>query len=80
MCFKKRIRWALKPTNIEERMIKMNALKETVEKLRETGSIGLEDFRSLKIKDVEVLTEEIKQWCLYGNGKPEKLGKKHKEH
>ena len=58
----------------------MNALKETVEKLRETGSIGLEDFRSLKIKDVEVLTEEIKQWCLYGNGKPEKLGKKHKEH
>jgi hypothetical protein len=80
MCFKKRIRWALKPTNIEERMIKMNTLKETVEKLRETGSIGLEDFRSLKMKDVEVLTEEIKQWCLYGNGKPEKLGKKHKEH
>jgi hypothetical protein len=80
MCFKKRIRWALKPTNIEERMIKMSALKETVEKLRETGSIGLEDFRSLKMKDVEVLTEEIKQWCLYGNGKPEKLGKKHKEH
>ncbi len=61
-------------------MIKMSALKETVEKLRETGSIGLEDFRSLKMKDVEVLTEEIKQWCLYGNGKPEKLGKKHKEH
>ena len=61
-------------------MIKMNALKETVEKLRETGSIGLEDFRSLKMKDVEVLTEEIKQWCLYGNGKPEKLGKKHKDH
>ena len=58
----------------------MNALKETVEKLRETGSIGLEDFRSLKMKDVEVLTEEIKQWCLYGNGKPEKLGKKHKDH
>jgi len=61
-------------------MIKMNALKETVEKLKETGSIGLEDFRSLKMKDVEVLTEEIKQWCLYGNGKPEKLGKKHKDH
>ena len=57
----------------------MNALKETVEKLRETGYIGLEDFRNLQMKDVEVLTEEIKQWCLYGNGKPEKLGKKHKE-
>jgi hypothetical protein len=58
----------------------MSALNETVEKLKQTGSIGLEDFRSLKMKDVEVLTEEIKQWCLYGNGKPEKLGKKHKEH
>ena len=58
----------------------MSALNETVEKLKQTGSIGLEDFRSLKMKDVEVLTEEIKQWCPYGNGKPEKLGKKHKEH
>jgi hypothetical protein len=58
----------------------MSALNETVEKLKQTGSIGLEDFRSLKMRDVEVLTEEIKQWCLYGNGKPEKLGKKHKEH
>jgi hypothetical protein len=58
----------------------MSALNETVEKLKQTGSIGLEDFRSLKMNDVEALTEEIKQWCLYGNGKPEKLGKKHKEH
>ena len=58
---------------------KMSRLKEAIEKLRQTGSIGLEDFRNLKMKDVEHLTEEIKQWCLYGNGKPEKLGKKHKE-
>jgi hypothetical protein len=58
----------------------MKALQEALEKLREAGSIGLEDFRSLKMKDVEHLTEEIKQWCLYGNGNPEKLGKKHKEH
>jgi len=58
----------------------MKKLQEALEKLRQTGSIGLEDFRSLKMKDVEHLTEEIKQWCLYGNGNPEKLGKKHKEH
>jgi len=58
----------------------MKALQEALEKLRQTGSIGLEDFRKLKMKDVEHLTEEIKQWCLYGNGNPEKLGKKHKEH
>jgi len=58
----------------------MKALQEALEKLRQTRSIGLEDFRKLKMKDVEHLTEEIKQWCLYGNGKVEKLGKKHKEH
>ncbi|QWD03761.1 hypothetical protein G6723_08700 [Polynucleobacter paneuropaeus] len=58
----------------------MKALKEALEKLRQTGSIGLEDFRNLKMKDIEQLTEEIKQWCLYGNGNPEKLGKKYKEH
>jgi len=58
----------------------MKALQEALEKLRQTGSIGLEDFKNLKMKDLEVLTEEIKEWCLYGNGKPEKLGKKHKEH
>ncbi|QWD16046.1 hypothetical protein G6702_08970 [Polynucleobacter paneuropaeus] len=57
----------------------MKALKEAIEKLRVTGSIGLEDFKNLKMKDLEVLTEEIKQWCLYGNGNPEKLGKKYKE-
>jgi Txe/YoeB family toxin of Txe-Axe toxin-antitoxin module len=57
----------------------MKALKEALEKLRQTGSIGLEDFRNLKMRDIEQLTEEIKQWCLYGNGNPEKLGKKYKE-
>lgn len=58
----------------------MNALNETVEKLKQTGTIGLEDFRNLKMKDVEALTEEIKQWCLYGNANPEKLGRTHQEH
>ena len=58
----------------------MKALQEALEKLRRTGSIGLEDFQNLKMKDVEHLTEEIKQWCLYGNGKAEKLGKNHQEH
>jgi hypothetical protein len=68
------------PLNLIRKGITMDALQETVEKLKETGVIGLEDFRSLKMKELEALTEEIKEWCLYGNGKPEKLGKKHKKH
>lgn len=59
--------------------IKMGALKEAIEKLRDTGTIGLMEFKALKIDDLETLAEEIKYWCLYGNGKPEKLGKKRKE-
>jgi hypothetical protein len=58
----------------------MNILKETIEKLKDSGTIGLVDLKSLKMSDLEQLSEEIKYWCLYGNGKPEKLGKKHKEH
>jgi len=54
----------------------VKALQEALEKLRQTGSIGLEDFKNLKMKD---FIKEIKRWCLYGNGKAEKLGKKHKE-
>ena len=58
----------------------MGALQETVEKLRETGSIGLTDLKSLRVDELEILSEEIQYWCLYGNSKPEKLGKKHKGH
>jgi hypothetical protein len=32
------------------------------------------------MRELEVLTEKIKKRYLYGNGKPKKLGKKHKEH
>ena len=58
----------------------MSALKETIEKLQKTGAVSLSDLKALKLKELEALSEEIQYWCLYGNGKPEKLGKKHKEH
>jgi len=58
----------------------MSALKETIEKLQKTGAVSLSDLKTLKLKQLEALSEEIQYWCLYGNGKPEKLGKKHKEH
>ena len=58
----------------------MKALQEALEKLQKTGTVSLSDLKALKLKDLEALSEEIKYWCLYGNGKPEKLGKKYKEH
>lgn len=59
---------------------KMSTLKATVEKLKKTGALDLSDFKSLKLDELDKLTEEIEYWCLYANGKPEKLGLKHKEH
>lgn len=57
----------------------MSALKEAIETMRKSGTITLSDLKFLKLKEQEALFEEIKYWCLYGNSKPEKLGKKHKE-
>jgi hypothetical protein len=57
----------------------MSALKEAIETMRKSGTISLSYVKALKLKEQEALFEEIKYWCLYGNGKPEKLGKKHKE-
>jgi hypothetical protein len=56
----------------------MSALKEAIETMRKSGTISLSDVKALKLKEQEALFEEIKYWCLYGNGKPEKLGKKNK--
>jgi hypothetical protein len=57
----------------------MSALKKAIETIQKSGAISLSDVKALKLKEQETLFEEIKYWCLYGNGKPEKLGKKHKE-
>jgi len=53
----------------------MSAPREAIEKLQKSGTISLFDLKVLKLKEQEALFEEIKYWCLYGNGKPEKLGK-----
>ena len=53
----------------------MDPLYQTIEKLRTTQSVDLTDFKSLSVAQLELLAEEIQYWCLYGNQKPEKLGK-----
>lgn len=58
----------------------MSNLKAAVKKLKETGALELNDFKSLKIDELEKLSEDIQYWCLYGNGMLEKLGKNHKDH
>jgi hypothetical protein len=57
----------------------MGSLDQTFQKLKETGAIDLQDFKLLNIDELERLSEEIQRWCLYGNGKTEKLGKKLKD-
>jgi hypothetical protein len=53
--------------------------EDAVKQLQESGAIGLVDLKSLSLDDLNELFEEIKVWCLYANGKPEKLPKESKK-
>lgn len=53
--------------------------EDAVKQLQETGSIGLTDLKNLSHDDLVELCEEIKVWCLYSNGKLDKLAKESKK-
>ena len=53
--------------------------EDAVKHLQESGSISLEDFKNLSYDDLNELLEEIKVWCLYANGKADKLPKESKK-
>jgi len=52
---------------------------DAVKQLQDSGSIGLQDFKNLSYEDLNELLEEIKVWCLYANGKADKLPKESKK-
>lgn len=49
--------------------------EDAVKQLQDTGLISLSDFKKLPYEDLVELVEEIKVWCLYANGKTDKLSK-----
>ncbi len=53
--------------------------EDAVKQLQESGGIGLDDLKNLPHDDLVELLEEIKVWCLYASGKPEKLPKESKK-
>ena len=53
--------------------------EDAVKQLQESEAISLQDFKNLPYGDLNELLEEIKVWCLYANGKPEKLPKESKK-
>lgn len=53
--------------------------EDAIKQLQDSGSISLEDFKNLSYDDLNELLEEIKVWCLYANGKAEKLPKESKK-
>ena len=53
--------------------------EDAVKQLQESGAIGLQDFKNLSYEDLNELLEEIKVWCLYANGKLDKLPKESKK-
>ena len=53
--------------------------EDAVKQLQESEAISLQDFKNLPYGDLNELLEEIKVWCLYATGKPEKLPKESKK-
>jgi len=53
--------------------------EDAVRQLQESGTISLNDFKNLPYEDLTELLEEIKVWCLYANGKADKLPKTKKD-
>jgi hypothetical protein len=53
--------------------------EDAVKQLQDSGSISLQDFKNLSYEDLNELLEEIKVWCLYANGKADKLPKESKK-
>lgn len=53
--------------------------EDAVKQLQESGAIGLQDLKNLSYEDLNELFEEIKVWCLYANGKLDKLPKESKK-
>lgn len=44
-----------------------------IQDAKQNGYLTLHDIQELSIFDLNCLCEEIKFWCVYGNGDPNKL-------
>ena len=66
------------PISIDKVMSKYQ-YEDAVKQLQDSGSISLADFKNLSYEDLNELLEEIKVWCLYENGKADKLPKESKK-
>ncbi len=53
--------------------------EDAILQLQKTGQITLADFKRLPYEELVELLEEIKVWCLYANGKLDKLPKESKK-
>ena len=53
--------------------------EDAILQLQASGIISLSDFKKLPYGELVELLEEIKVWCLYANGKLEKLPKESKK-
>ncbi len=67
------------PNQFQVKAMSEYRYEDAVKQLQESGAIGLVDLKNLPHEDLVELFEEIKVWCLYASGKPEKLPKESKK-
>jgi GTP-binding protein EngB required for normal cell division len=53
--------------------------EDAVKQLQESGAISLVDLKNLPHEELVEVLEEIKVWCLYADGKADKLPKESKK-
>jgi GTP-binding protein EngB required for normal cell division len=53
--------------------------EDAVKQLQESGGISLVDLKNLPHEELVEVLEEIKVWCLYADGKADKLPKESKK-
>lgn len=56
----------------------MSLLDDIFVNLIETGKLDLMECRELSCKEIDVLIDDLRFWCIYGGGNLEKLRKEKK--
>lgn len=57
----------------------MSLYNDILKNLKKNGILDLMEYRKLSRNEIEDLGDQIRYWCMYGNGNLEELGKEKKE-
>ena len=57
----------------------MSVYNDILNEVKRTGILDLMEYRKLPLKELDNLSEEIRYWCTYSNGKLDKIAEEKKD-